>query len=119
MKTASQLQISNIEFNKGVNNRKMKQTEQTTVLLDSAPPSSGKCLLLEALLAEKGFGLKGTYTYPDLEKIFECSKRSLQDLVRDGRLRYRELPGRAHWLSVDLEEFLQNSLKTRKSEKEK
>jgi len=67
--------------------------------------------LLEALLSEKGLSLKGTYTYPDAIQILGGSKRSLQDLVRDGKLAYRNLPGRAHWLSVDFEEFLQNSLK--------
>jgi hypothetical protein len=66
--------------------------------------------LLEALLSEKGSSLKGTYTYPDLQEIFGCSKRALQDYVRDGKLSYRKLPGRAHWLSGDLEEFLRNSL---------
>ena len=71
--------------------------------------------LLESLLTEKGSSLKGSYTYRDLEQIFGCSKRALQDLVRDGRLTARDLPGRAHWLSVDLEEFLQNSVRTPKS----
>jgi hypothetical protein len=68
------------------------------------------------LLSEKGLLLKGIYTYPDLQKIFGCSKRALQDYVRDGKLSYRNLPGRAHWLSVDLEDFLRNSKKTPNSE---
>jgi hypothetical protein len=71
--------------------------------------------LLGALLAEKGLTLKGTYTYPDVIRIFGGSKRALQDAVRDGRFTFRNLPGRAHWLSVDLEEFLQKSVKAPKS----
>jgi hypothetical protein len=71
---------------------------------------------LESLLAAKGLVLKGSYTYRDLQQIFGCSERALQDLVRDGKLRTRDLPGRAHWLSVDVEEFLQNSVRTPKTE---
>lgn len=67
--------------------------------------------LFEALLSEKGLSLKGMYTYADAMQIFGCSKRALQDYVRDGKLTYRILPGRAHWLSVDFEDFLRNSLK--------
>jgi hypothetical protein len=66
--------------------------------------------ILESLLAEKKLSLKGMYTYPDLQEIFGCSKRALQAYVHDGKLNYRNLPGRAHWLSGDLEEFLRHSL---------
>jgi hypothetical protein len=68
---------------------------------------------LESLLSEKGLSLRGTYGYADLEKLFGCSKRALQGYVHDGKLKYRHLPGRAHWLSSDLEEFLENSLQQR------
>lgn len=71
--------------------------------------------LLEGLLAEKGMCLKGTYTYSDILQILGGSKRAIQDLIRDGRLTSRNLPGRAHFLSIDLEEFLQSSAKTPKS----
>ena len=81
----------------------MNQVEQTNRL--------PKWRLLEALLAEKGLSLQGAYTYPDLQKIFNCSKRALQDYVHDGKLNYRSPPGRAHWLSSDLEDFLDRSLR--------
>jgi hypothetical protein len=66
--------------------------------------------MLESLLSEKGLSLKGMYTYPDLQEIFGCSKRALQAYVHDGKLNYRNLPGRGHWLSGDLEEFLRHSI---------
>jgi len=75
--------------------------------------------LLEALLSERALPLKGTYTYADAIQILGGSKRALQDLIRDGKLGSRNLPGRAHFLSIDLEEFLQNSVKGPKSEGEK
>lgn len=73
--------------------------------------SAPKYPQLESLLSEKGLSLKGTYGYPDLQEIFGCSKRALQGYVHDGKLNYRNLPGRAHWLSGDLEDFLRDSLK--------
>jgi len=70
----------------------------------------GKYPLLQALLEERGLSLKGTYTYHDTTEIFKCSIRSLQDRIRSGELQKRNLPGRAKFLSVDLENFLENSL---------
>lgn len=81
---------------------------QTSIMRPSYP-------LLEALLSEKEMRLKGTYTYSDIVQILGGSKRAIQDLIRDGKLTYRNLPGRAHFLSIDLEEFLQNSIKSPKS----
>jgi hypothetical protein len=75
--------------------------------------------LLEALLREKSLPLKGTYRYQDATAIFDCSKRALQERIRSGQLQKRNLPGRAKFLSVDLESFLQNSLTTRGKEREK
>jgi hypothetical protein len=76
------------------------------------PAEPARYPLLEGLVAEKGLCLKGTYTYADAIQIVGGSKRALQDYVRDGKLTSRNLPGRAHFLSIDLEEFLQNSAKT-------
>jgi transposase len=73
------------------------------------PPTPGRYPLLEALLAEKGLRLKGTYTNRDVAKIFGVSVRAIQDRVRRGDLRPRDLPGHARYLSVDLEDFLRNS----------
>ena len=66
--------------------------------------------LLEPLLRQKGLLLKGIYTIPDAAQIFETSKRTIQDWVRDGRLISRDLPGRGRFLSEDLELFLARSL---------
>lgn len=66
--------------------------------------------LLEALLRAKGLSVQGIYTYRDVTDIFDCSKRALQDRIRSGQLTMRNLPGRGKFLSVDLEDFLQNSL---------
>ena len=65
--------------------------------------------LLEALLKEKGLALKGIYKYTDAAEIFGASVRTIQQYVRDGKLRCRDLPGRGRFLSEDLEAFLHNS----------
>lgn len=65
--------------------------------------------LLEALLEAKGLRLKGTYNYGDATNIFDCSIRALQERIREGTLRVRNLPGRNKFLSEDLEDFLKNS----------
>jgi hypothetical protein len=80
------------------------------------PAISPRYPLLEALLSEKALPLKGTYTYADAIQILGGSKRALQDLIRDGKLGSRNLPGRAHFLSIDLEEVLESSVKSPKSE---
>jgi transposase len=71
----------------------------------------GKYPLLEALLDEKGLSLKGTYTNRDVAKIFGVSVRTIQDWIRNGDFKPRNLPGRARFLSEDLELFLRSSLK--------
>ena len=68
-------------------------------------------LLLEALLCEKGLSLLGTYTNRDVAKIFGVSVRTSQEWSRNGKLKPRNLPGRARFLSMDLEQFLQDSPK--------
>jgi NADPH-dependent curcumin reductase CurA len=65
--------------------------------------------LLEALLKEKGLALKGIYKYKDAAEIFGASVRTIQQWVRDGKLRCRDLPARGRFLSEDLEAFLRNS----------
>lgn len=65
--------------------------------------------LLETLLREKGLSLKGTYTNRDVAEIFDVAVRTIQEWCRNGDLKPRKLPGRAKFLSGDLEEFLQNS----------
>ena len=74
-------------------------------------PTPGKYPLLESLLAEKGLRLKGTYNNRDVAEVFDVSVRAIQDRVSRGELRARNLPGRARFLSVDLEDFLRDSIK--------
>ena len=65
--------------------------------------------LLETLLRAKSLSLQATYTNGDVANLFEVAARTIQAWVRNGDLKARRLPGRAKFLSVDLEEFLQNS----------
>ena len=65
--------------------------------------------LLERLLFEKGLSLKGIYTNQDASAMFGVSTRTIQDWVRAGKLRARDLPGHGRFLSEDLECFLQQS----------
>jgi hypothetical protein len=73
------------------------------------PPRLDTYPLLEGLLRAKGLSLKGTYSYRDAADIFDCSVRALQERIKNGELRKRNLPGRAKFLAIDLEEFLRNS----------
>jgi excisionase family DNA binding protein len=70
------------------------------------------CPLLQRLLLEKGLLLKGIYSNKDAAEIFGVSTRTIQEWVRSGKLHARDLPGRGRFLSHDLEEFLQLSVKT-------
>ena len=65
--------------------------------------------LLEEMLALRGMRLQATYTNRDLGQLFEVSIRTIQDRVATGQLTSRDLPGRAKFLQIDLEEFLRNS----------
>ena len=65
--------------------------------------------LLESLLRQKGLPLKGIYKYQDAAQIFDASVRTIQQYVRDGNLRCRDLPARGRFLSEDLEIFLKES----------
>jgi hypothetical protein len=67
--------------------------------------------LLESLLKIKGLSLKAIYKMRDAAKLFDVSTRTLQDWVRDDKLRARDLPGRGRFLPSDLETFLECSLK--------
>jgi excisionase family DNA binding protein len=69
----------------------------------------GKYPLLESLLAAKGLPDKGLWTVRDVAAVFEVHPRTIQQWVKDGKLKSRDLPGRARFLSEDLEDFLRNS----------
>lgn len=73
-----------------------------------------KYLLLEELLAVRGLALKGTYKTRDVAAIFDVSTRAIQERVRRGELTARDLPGRARFLSEDLEAYLQRSYQGRR-----
>jgi hypothetical protein len=65
--------------------------------------------LLEALVAQLGLTLKGRYTLKDAAQILGVSVRTLQDRIRNGKLRGRDLlPYR--FLSEDLEDYLRCSV---------
>lgn len=81
-------------------------------------PALASYPLLESLLAQKNLSLKGTYTNHDAAEIFTVSVRTIQDWVRKGDFVARNLPGRGRFLSEDLEQFLQNSVRRHRTETE-
>ena len=74
----------------------------------SEPP---KYPLLEEILALRQMALHPMYTNQDVAKLFGVSVRAIQDRVASGKLAARDLPGRAKFLSCDLEEYLRKSKK--------
>jgi hypothetical protein len=71
--------------------------------------STPKYPLLQEVLAIKNLNLQATYTVRDLAQIFGVSTRAIQQRVSDGQIPSRDLPGRARFLSEDLEGFLRES----------
>jgi hypothetical protein len=65
--------------------------------------------LLREVLGAKS--LQPTYTVRDVAQIFGVSARAIQSRVASGQLTARDLPGRARFLSQDLEDFLVASKK--------
>jgi hypothetical protein len=55
--------------------------------------------------------LQPTYTIRDVATLFGVSVRAIQTRVASGQLPSRDLPGRAKFLSADLEQFLRESKK--------
>jgi hypothetical protein len=78
-------------------------------------PKLGRYRLLEALLEERGLPLKGAYSNRDVANIFHVSIRTIQEWSRNGKLKPRTLPGRSRFLSSDLENLLENSLKSERT----
>jgi hypothetical protein len=64
---------------------------------------------LEEILTIKECSLQPMYSNRDVAELFEVSIRAIQDRVATGQLTSRNLPGRAKFLPMDLEEFLRNS----------
>ena len=73
-----------------------------------APP---KYPLLEELLILRQMALQATYTVRDVADMFGVTVRCIQSRVASGQLPSRDLPGRAKFLPVDVEQFLRNSKK--------
>jgi hypothetical protein len=73
--------------------------------------STTKYPLLQEILAIKNLSLQATYTVRNLALIFGVSPRAIQQRVADGQITSRDLPGRARFLSEDIEEFLAASKK--------
>lgn len=84
-----------------------------------ADEGSASYPLLSALLRDQGFPLKGKYTTKEVADIFEVTARSIQERMHDGRLPYRDLPGRARFLAADLEEYLRGSRQDKRKDKPK
>lgn len=67
--------------------------------------------LLEEFLSLKNIPIQATYTVRDLARLFGVSGRAIQNRVSTGQISARDLPGRARFLSQDLEDFLVSSKK--------
>jgi len=67
-------------------------------------------LLLE-ILGLRNLELQPMYSIRDLAKIFNVSVRAIQNRVASGQLPPRDLPGRARFLPLDLENFIRTSRK--------
>jgi hypothetical protein len=74
----------------------------------SQPP---KYPLLEELLALRQMTLQPTYAIRNVAQLFNVSVRAIQARVASGQLPSRDLPGRAKFLPIDLEQFLRESRK--------
>jgi hypothetical protein len=62
--------------------------------------------LLREYLNLKGIPLKPAFTVSEVAQMFEVSSRTIQSRIARGRLKMRDLPGRAKILPIDLEEML-------------
>ena len=67
--------------------------------------------LLEEMLALSSMALQPTYTIRHAAQLFGVTVRSIQKRVASGELPSRDLPGRAKFLPLDLEQFLRESKK--------
>jgi excisionase family DNA binding protein len=68
--------------------------------------------LLRQLLRERHLEPLGIYSSKDIADLFRVSTRTVQSWVHDGKLQSRNLPGGGRFLSQDLEDFLEQSLKS-------
>jgi hypothetical protein len=73
--------------------------------------SLGKYPILEEILTLKGLSLQPVYTIRDIARLFSVTPRAIQNRVAAGQINSRNLPGRAKFLSEDIEAFLVASKK--------
>ncbi len=62
--------------------------------------------LLEEILSIKKLSLQPMYSIREIANLFSVSVRAIQNRVASGQLNRRDLPGRAKFLTQDLEDFL-------------
>jgi hypothetical protein len=67
--------------------------------------------LLEEILAIKNLTLQPMYGTRDIAELFGVSVRAIQNRIASGQLIPRNLPGRAKFLTQDVEDFLLASRK--------
>ncbi|MDR3727903.1 MAG: hypothetical protein P4K86_12760 [Terracidiphilus sp.] len=72
---------------------------------------TGKYRLLEEILSFKGLSLQPVYSIHDVANLFKVTARAIQNRVALGQIQSRNLPGRAKFLSEDIEAFLAASKK--------
>ena len=66
--------------------------------------------LLQQLSRDAGVPMKPAYKTRDLARLFDVKPRTIQQWVREDRIRsVRDLPGHHRLLPQDIEEFLRDS----------
>lgn len=78
-------------------------------MISKPTPPQQRYPLLAEILTLKELPLKAMYTTSEIARIFGVTPRAIQNRIASGQLRPRKLPGRAKFLTQDLEEFLHAS----------
>ena len=73
--------------------------------------ATNKYPLFQEFLFLKGLQLSPVYTIRDVAALFNVTARAIQTRVARGQIQSRDLPGRAKFLSEDIEAFLVASKK--------
>jgi len=77
--------------------------------MSNDPAAVKKYPLLTEILTAQQLQIHATYTIGDVARLFGVSSRAIQNRVASGQLTARDLPGRARFLSEDLETFIASS----------
>jgi hypothetical protein len=75
-------------------------------LMSSEVIAAKKFPILTEILAIQQLPLRATYTIGDVARLFGVTQRAIHNRVASGQLSARDLPGRARFLSEDIEAFL-------------